>query len=60
VVGTHFYHNITGAAEGIKGSMNLSAVNPSEGKTYLDGQWEFYWNRFIISEPEQFLNPDMM
>ena len=60
VVGTHFYHNITGASEGIKGSMNLSVANPSEGKIYLDGQWEFYWNRFIISEPEKFSKPDVM
>ena len=60
VVCTHFYHNITGAAEAIKGSMNLSTTNPVEGKIYLDGQWEFYWNRFIISESEQFSKYDLM
>lgn len=60
VVGTHFYHNITGAAEAVKGSINLSKVDPSEGKIYLDGQWEFYWNRFITEEPEKNLKPDLM
>ena len=60
VVGTHFYHNITGAAEAVKGSMNLSKVDPSVGKTYLDGQWEFYWNRFITEESEKNLKPDLM
>jgi len=57
---THFYHNITGATEAENGNMDLSAVDPSDGKTFLDGQWEFYWNRFIISKPEQFSKPDLM
>jgi len=60
VVCTHFYHNITGAAEAVNGSMDLSAVGLADGKTYLDGQWEFYWNRFIISEPEQLSKPNLM
>jgi hypothetical protein len=60
VVGTHFYHNITGTAEGINGSMDLSAANPSERKIYLDGQWEFYWKNFIISELDPLSKSDMM
>jgi len=26
----------------------------------LDGQWEFYWNRLIVSEPGQLSDPDML
>jgi len=60
VVYTYFYHDITGAPEAVKGSINLLAVSPGDGKTYLDGEWEFYWNRFIVSEPEQLSKPDLI
>ena len=53
VLYTYFYHDITGAPEAINGRMDLSAITLDGGKVYLDGQWEFYWNRFIVSEPEQ-------
>lgn len=54
VVITHFYHNITDIPAAINGTNDLSAVALDNGKIYLDGQWEFYWNTFLISEPEQF------
>ena len=60
VVYTYFYHDITGKPEAMNGSMDLSAVNQADGKVYLDGQWEFYWSRFIVSEHEQLANPDLI
>lgn len=57
---TRIYHKITGAPEASMGRMDLSTVNLTEKTTYMDGQWEFYWNRFIKSEPEQSDEPDFM
>ena len=60
VVYTYFYHDITGAPKAVNGSINLSSVNPGDGKIYLDGEWEFHWSRFIMTEPEQLSRPDLM
>lgn len=60
VVYTYFYHDITGAPKAINGSINLSSVNPGDRKIYLDGEWEFYWSRFIMTEPEQLSGADLM
>ncbi len=57
---TYFYHNITGMPKSINGSIDLSAINIGDGKIYLDGEWEFYWNRFIVSEPESLSKPDLI
>ena len=54
----YFYHDITGAPEAVNGSVDLSQADQNGGKIYLDGQWEFYWNRFIVSEPEQIAGGD--
>jgi len=59
VVYTYFYHDITGASKAINGSIDLSSADQANDKTYLDGQWEFYWNRFIISEPDKSMKPDL-
>jgi hypothetical protein len=57
---TRFYHDFTGAPVATNGRMDLSEVELEDGKTYMDGQWEFYWNRFIESEPEQLARPDFI
>lgn len=57
---TYFYHDITGAPTAVNGNINLSAVSPADGNIYLDGQWDFYWNRFIITEPEKLSNRDRL
>ena len=48
---TFFYHNLTVTPKAINGQINLLHMSSSE-KIYLDGQWEFYWHRFIVTEPE--------
>lgn len=66
VVYMYFYHDITGAPEAVDGRVDLSQADQTGEKIYLDGQWAFYWNRFIASEPEQNakgdqpLEPDML
>ncbi|MDF2611397.1 MAG: hypothetical protein K0R92_2871 [Lachnospiraceae bacterium] len=60
VLYTQFYHKITGAPEAVDGIMDLASVNLGDSKTYLDGQWEFYWENFILSEPEQSTKKDLL
>jgi hypothetical protein len=60
LVYTYFYHDITGAPKAMKGNMDLSAVDEAEVKIYLDGQWEFYWNSFIVSESDECAKPDLI
>ena len=60
VVITHYYHNITGAPEATNAKMDLANVNLADKSIYMDGQWELYWNRFIVSDPEQSYKPDLM
>ncbi|HOJ11592.1 MAG TPA: ATP-binding protein [Clostridiales bacterium] len=57
---TYYYHDISGAPKAINARMDLSAANPADGKIYLDGEWEFYWKRFIASEPDQLYIPDLI
>jgi hypothetical protein len=60
VVYTWTYHDLTGTPVASNGRMDLSTVSLSDRKTYMDGQWDFYWNRFIESEPEQLTTPDFI
>jgi len=60
VLYTYFYHDIAHTPKVINGSIDLSRVDIDDKKVYLDGQWEFYWNRFIVSEPDKFARPDLM
>ncbi len=55
---TLFYHQLTGAPEAVRGRIDLAGANLAEGRIYLDGQWEFYWNQLIASEPSVASNPD--
>lgn len=55
---TLFYHQLTGAPEASRGRIDLSGENLADGRVYLDGQWEFYWNRLIVSEQSHAADPD--
>lgn len=53
VVYTMFYHNLTGATTAVDGSIDVTSL--STAKTIvMDGKWEFYWNRLIATEPQQY------
>ncbi|MHB8129247.1 MAG: sensor histidine kinase [Mobilitalea sp.] len=60
VIYTHYYHNITGAPKAKNGIVDLSNVGLEHDKIYLDGQWEFYWNSFIVSEDRQYTKSDLI
>jgi len=60
VIYTNYYHNITGAPKAKNGVMDLSNVGIENGKVYLDGQWEFCWNGFIVSEHRQLAKSDLI
>ncbi|MDD3173204.1 MAG: GHKL domain-containing protein [Herbinix sp.] len=53
VAKSYFYHEITGLPKAVNGTIDLSEGISSNHNIYLDGQWEFYWNQFIISDQKQ-------
>jgi len=57
VVYTLFYHNITKFPSAVEGSLHLSLA-PGEKRVVLDGEWEFYWQRLLITEQQQDARPD--
>lgn len=54
------YHRITGAPTGENGSIDLTSVKADGSKIYLDGEWQFYWNRFIETDREKALSPALL
>jgi len=59
VIFTLFYHNLTDVPTSKKGSINLTEISSSQN-IILDGQWEFYWNRLLVTKPEQAEVPDFL
>lgn len=53
VVKTQLYHEITGAPEAINSTMDLSDYVLHKKQIILDGEWEFFWKQFIISDQEK-------
>ncbi|HHW00626.1 MAG TPA: GHKL domain-containing protein [Clostridiaceae bacterium] len=49
---TIFYHSLTDAPTAVDGSINLKTLSPDR-TIILDGSWEFFWNRLIVTEPQQ-------
>ncbi|MDN5352038.1 MAG: hypothetical protein PWQ12_958 [Clostridiales bacterium] len=61
IVYTAFYHNLTGAPRAGNGAIDLSDQSLDEsGKIILDGDWAFFWNRLIASEPQEGDKPDFL
>jgi hypothetical protein len=59
VVYTHFYHSLTDVPAAENGSVPLSNV-PDSKRIVLDGEWEFYWNRLLVTNPQQKSAPDFL
>jgi hypothetical protein len=59
VVYTLFYHDLTGAPTAAAGRLDLSGAS-MDSEIVLDGEWQFYWNRLLITEPEQNAEPDFL
>ena len=56
---TLFYHDLTGAPTAKDGNISLSE-NLSGQNVVLDGEWEFYWNRLIVTGSERDAAPDFL
>lgn len=56
---TLFYHDLTGAPTAENGSISFSGIS-SVQNVVLDGQWEFYWNRLVVTQPERGAAPDFL
>lgn len=57
VLYTLFYHDLTGAPTARAASLDAAGLSP-QGRITLDGEWEFYWNRLLVTEPEPNAAPD--
>ncbi len=59
VVYTLFYHQFTNVPTAETGSLQLSDMSASE-RIILDGEWEFYWNRLLVTDSHQEVSPDFL
>lgn len=58
VLYTLFYHNLTGAPTAAGGVINLASS--ATKSIVLDGEWEFYWNRLIVTDSDRSSQPDIL
>lgn len=58
VLYTEFYHELTGRPTAKAGILQLPEVYAGE-RIILDGEWEFYWKRLLITDHEAFTSPDL-
>ncbi len=59
VIYTAFYHELTGAPTSTAGKLDLSDMKSSK-RIILDGEWEFYWNRLLVTDSEHNVAPDLL
>ncbi len=59
VIYTYFYHKLTGIPEASNHRIDLSGHSISKS-IVLDGEWEFYWNRLIVTEQVKNTTPDFL
>jgi hypothetical protein len=55
---TVFYHALTGQPKAEAGMLRLPEVKAGE-RIILDGEWEFYWQRLLITDQEASAAPDL-
>jgi len=59
VIYTLFYHSLTGAPTAVDGNIDVKHFSPAR-TIILDGKWEFYWERMIVTEPQHDVKPDFL
>lgn len=59
VLYTLFYHELTGAPTAKGAGMETVGVSGQE-RVVLDGEWDFYWNRLLVTQPEPNAAPDFL
>ncbi len=58
VVYTSFYHELTGIPTAKDGVISLSGISANRNMV-LDGKWEFYWDRLLVSKSQQKVSPNI-
>lgn len=59
VMYTQFYHKLTGSPTAEDGNIDVKHISPAK-TIILDGKWEFYWERMIVTEPQHDDEPDFL
>ncbi len=59
VLHAHYYHQLTGAPRAEHGVIDLASNRLNRERVYLEGQWAFYWQRLIASQPASSVEPDL-
>ncbi len=59
VVYTLNYHHYTNVPAAHEGTLHLSDASDNE-RIFLDGEWEFYWNRLLITDSHPEATPDLL
>ncbi|SBV97905.1 conserved membrane hypothetical protein [uncultured Eubacteriales bacterium] len=57
VVYTLLYHSVSNVPAAEDGRVRLPYLSEGE-RVILDGEWEFYWNRLLATEPQRETEPD--
>lgn len=60
VVYSHYFHELTATPKVIEGTLDMTSSPIKADNIVLDGQWEFYWQKLIVSEPSTNLHPDLL
>lgn len=58
VLYTAFYHELTGQPKAETGMLQLPESNTGK-RIILDGEWEFYWKKLIVTDNEAYASPDL-
>ena len=56
---TLFYHELTGVSRAEAGSINLSGASVDR-RIILEGEWEFYWDRLLVTQTLNNVLPDIL
>ena len=60
VLSAHFHHELLGEPRVTNGTIDLSEYVPANNQLVLDGEWQFYWKQFIISDEYQKSEADLL
>ncbi|MDW7655975.1 MAG: GHKL domain-containing protein [Bacillota bacterium] len=62
IIYTRYYHELTGASLAVNGTRHVSSEykDRQNHRIHLDGQWVFYWQQLLVTEPEPLSQPDLI
>lgn len=60
VLSTSFYHKVAPVSEDGEAQLDLSEADLIKTKIYLEGQWELFWEKLIVTDHENGVAPDLI